>query len=522
MKKETRTFKIKEMHCKSCERLIERSIRALEGIQNIKVSYADETAEITYDAEMTGVHTIIKKIEEKGYQCILLHKESNDRDDTAPNTQDEAPEMPPKYTGPLSKDSNNPDADEEAYSISRNYFYFAVGAGIAVMLIIMYLLLQNTGFILPKIEGNTSYILLFVAGLMTGFHCIAMCGGFVVSYTAKGAVAQEKPGFMSHLLYGIGKTISYTVIGGLFGLLGSFIAFTPGLRGAAAVISGLFLILFGLNMLNIFPVLRRFQIGMPTFLLKYITKKEANNTPFGIGLLNGLMIACGPLQAMYIYAAGTGSAMQGALSLLAFGLGTLPVLLGFGLIASMISSKLTHKILKISGILVIALGLIMLNRGLALTGSGYDFSSLRTSFGPGAQYNSNANAAPLNMVNGYQEIRMDVTGNGYEPNKFVLQKGVPVKWIINGKELNGCNKAIQVPKLNLRFDIKPGIQTIEFTPAEAGTISWSCWMGMIRGTFVVKDNLDLNDPAAVQQELNAIPSPKGGSCGMGGGCGCGG
>ena len=68
--------------------------------------------------------------------------------------------------------------------------------------------------------------------------------------------------------------------------------------------------------------------------------------------------------------------------------------------------------------------------------------------------------------------------------------------------------------------MKKGLQTIEFTPIEEGTIPWSCWMGMLRGTFIVKNNVD---SAAVKQALDQVNVPKGSSCGMGGGgCGCGG
>jgi plastocyanin domain-containing protein len=61
-----------------------------------------------------------------------------------------------------------------------------------------------------------------------------------------------------------------------------------------------------------------------------------------------------------------------------------------------------------------------------------------------------------------------------------------VKWVIDGKEITECNKAIQVPQLDLSFNIQPGLQTIEFTPTTAGVIPWSCWMGMIDGSFIVQ------------------------------------
>ena len=117
---------------------------------------------------------------------------------------------------------------------------------------------------------------------------------------------------------------------------------------------------------------------------------------------------------------------------------------------------------------------------------------------------------------------MVVEGDGWKPDKFILKKGVPVHWIINGKEVLSCNGGIQVPKYNLEFKINPGEQIIEFTPTESGVIPWSCWMGMIKGTFIVKENIDLTNPQEVKKELDSVQTPEGGSCGgSSGGCGCG-
>ncbi len=244
-------------------------------------------------------------------------------------------------------------------------------------------------------------------------------------------------------------------------------------------------------------------------------KKHSNN-PLVIGLLNGLMIACGPLQAIYIMAAGTGSMVEGAKMLFVFGVGTLPVLLGFGYFTSFVSAKATNKILKASGAIVIILGLVMLNRGIALTGSGYDINSIMT----GSGVSEDGEEVDVEMKNGYQIIRMEVSRYGWSPDKFVLKKGIPVKWVVTTTELNGCNKAINVPKLGIEFDNKMGEQIIEFTPNEVGKIPFSCWMGMIPGLFiVVEDGTDVGNALT-----DAAVAPAQGSCGSGGsgGCGCGG
>ena len=134
------------------------------------------------------------------------------------------------------------------------------------------------------------------------------------------------------------------MIGGLFGAFGSMVAFTPETQGAVGVAAGVFLILFGLHMLNVFHSLRHFQFKTPGFVMRFVGKQyRRQKNPLVIGLLNGLMIICGPLQAMYVMAAGTGSWSEGATILFFFGVGTLPLLIGFGFLTSLLSTSLTPQ-----------------------------------------------------------------------------------------------------------------------------------------------------------------------------------
>lgn len=486
-------FQADGMTCGSCEKIIKKSALKIKGVKSIEINYETQEGIVEYNDKITDIDEILDAIEEKNYTCKIIEREKSDKTKSS------------KVIGWI--------------------------FGIIGILIVGYFLLGFVDTIsLPEISPSMSFGLLFLVGLLTGFHCVAMCGGFVVSYTTKDA-EEGRSSTMSHLKYGLGKTISYTIIGAIFGFIGSIIAFTPQIRGIAGIIAGLFLVIFGLNMLNVFPSLRKIRIKTPEFLNKFVGDKHSkhSSSPLIIGLLNGLMIACGPLQAIYVMAAGTGSAIEGAKLLFVFAIGTLPVMLGFGYLTSFLSSKMTHKILKASGVLVIILGILMLNNGLSLTGSGYDFKSITekiTLSNTNSNTKTYTNTPTANNIavqkDEYQEIRMDVTAKGWSPDKFILKKGVPVHWIINGKELTSCNNAIQVPKYNLQFKIQPGEQTIIFTPKELGVISWSCWMGMIPGTFVVVDDLNSPDTATVANSQAAQPKAAG-SCGMGGsgGCGCG-
>ncbi len=507
----TETIKTKGMHCPTCERIIEKAASSVEGVSSAKSDFTKEETTIEFDETITNLNQISTVINNKGYKCEI---------------KEETPAF-------------EEDTDDEYYTLPKiNSKYFLISGAILFMLGLFWIIKYSFSFSLPEITPGMGLAIVFSIGILTSFHCVGMCGGFILSYTTKEAMNKDqtrKSKFISHLKYGAGKTITYAILGALFGLLGSFVAFTPKFKGIAALIAGLFLMIYGLNMLNVFPWLRKLQWKGPKFLSDINSEAVGKNKgPFIIGLLNGLMIACGPLQAMLIYAAGTASIIQGALAMFVFGLGTLPLMLGFGSIATIIGSKFTHRILKVSALIVIIMGVVMVNRGLTLTGTGYDFNTLITSVrASGNGITGAAVGVDTTLKEGYQEIRMEVNRYGWKPDKFVLKKGVPVKWIIDGKEINSCNNAIQVPKLGLDFDIKQGLQTIEFTPTKEGIIPWSCWMGMIPGTFIVKDDIDLSNTAEVQKELKAVPEQPRGSCGgscgsptcgaaTGGGCGCGG
>ncbi|MBS3061068.1 MAG: sulfite exporter TauE/SafE family protein [Candidatus Diapherotrites archaeon] len=491
-------LKVSNMVCDSCEKIIEKSVEKIDGVRFVKASYANGTTKVVFDPQMVSEEQVIAAIKEAGYSA------------------------------------ENPSKDASSKQSDARPMYILLGLTAIAFLVVGYLMVSSTvgalNISIPQLDAQTSIVLIFLVGLLTGFHCIGMCGGFVLGYTAKARKENPKGLHLSlHSKYAIGKLISYSVIGGIFGAIGSFLVFTPELRAAVAILAGIFLVLFALKLLNIFPVLRKLSLPQGWFdKLRVGPLKNSSGDPLAVGLMNGLFIACGPLQAMYVLAATTGSVFTGALMLLAFAAGTLIPMLGFGVFASFLSHGFQNNIVRFSAVIVLVMGLLMVNNGLALTGNGFSTASIPLLGGsqdlpldnpPGTGVIVGGPSA------GFQEIRMDVLNSGWSPNRFILKKGVPVKWIINGKQINGCNNAITVPEYGLNFSIKPGLQTIEFTPTKTGTVRWSCWMGMIQGTFIVRDDVSVDgagkvvlDAAAEQQVAQAAAAPpKIGGCGCGGG-----
>ena len=95
------------------------------------------------------------------------------------------------------------------------------------------------------------------------------------------------------------------------------------------------------------------------------------------------------------------------------------------------------------------------------------------------------NAKESQPTDGAQVVKMDVDW-GYVPNRFKIKKGVPVRWEINGINVSGCANSITSPRLGIFQRLQPGANLIEFTPTEAGTLPFSCGMGMINGQFIVE------------------------------------
>jgi sulfite exporter TauE/SafE/copper chaperone CopZ len=480
-----KTFSIKGMHCNSCAQLIERSLN--DKVNSVKVSYAKESAEIDFDENKISEKEIQNLIGKEGYECNYKISAEN----------------------------------ESSNKMQKKDWILLISMICLVALAILY---QVTGFNfsiphiqLPELYQNASLALLFIIGILTGFHCVSMCGGFVLSYTAKNALNGYK-GFMQHLIYGTSKVISYTIMGGIFGLIGSIFSFSIKLRGTIAILAGLFMIFYALSMFG-FKLFRRFQFK-PKFLMTLSTKapKGEYMGPLFTGLLNGLFIACGPLQAMYLYAAGTGSFFSGAISLAIFGIGTLPIMLMFGSLATILSHKTTGRILKISAVIVLILGLIMLNRGLSLTGSNFSFDTIKTGIiGAGGLSANTQTQNSVTITNGVQEVNMKVDSSGYSPNSFVLKKGVPVKWNVNVEELTGCNQELVMNEYGIDVNLKQGLNIIEFTPTKTGTITFTCGMAMLHGNFIVTE-----DGNATTAQIQAATPKTSGTCGMASGGSCGG
>lgn len=441
MKREV--IKVYDMTCTSCEKKVEKVLREVNGVKNVSASYSNQQVDVEYDDIVCTKEQIKEAIKKSGYST---------------------------------ENSNN---------IKFIGFFVIVAA-------ILLLGSSTAGFDMNAKLNGASYFVLFLVGMLTSVHCVGMCGGIMLTQSISNEKSSKLKTLMPSILYNAGRITSYTIIGGIVGALGSVLSLSIHVKAGLQIFAGIFMIIMGLNMAG-FSAFRKFNIRLPW---SSCSLKKKPKTPFLVGMLNGLM-PCGPLQTMQLYALGTGSAINGAISMFLFSLGTVPLMLLFGAISGFLSKGYTKKLLRFSGILVVILGVIMGNRGLALAGVNTPNMNTVTNVLSGSKDNSNqSNVAKPTIENGVQVIKMTADGNGYTPNVFYVQKNMPVKWIISGKQITSCNNAIVVQSLNIQKTLTSGENVIEFTPKDSD-INFSCWMGMISGVIKVTDNIDSVDTSKV-------------------------
>jgi sulfite exporter TauE/SafE/plastocyanin domain-containing protein/copper chaperone CopZ len=441
---------VQGMVCESCGRKVEKALRALDGVKSAEADFVKGRAVVDYDDGRCDLERIGAAIREAGYET-------------------------------------------RGGGLSPLLTILAAG-------VLIFLLGRWSGGLdlAARLQNGATLTVLFVTGLLTSIHCVGMCGGLMLSQSLSAGAEPGRRDLKPVVLYNLGRVISYTSLGGLVGALGSVLSISLPVKAGLMLFAALFMVAMGLSLAG-FGFARRLRIQLPWSRGHEDGqgRREARG-PLMVGLLNGLM-PCGPLQTMQLFALGTGSAVHGALAMLAFSLGTVPLMSALGLATAAMRGGRPRQILRLSGVLVLSLGLVMANRGLTL--AGVRWPALRPAAPPpSAQASGRVGQAELR--DGVQALTMVADARGYRPSLLYVQRNIPVEWTIDGRQLTSCNRQIIVPSLKTAMNLKPGPNVLKFTPT-GGDIAFSCWMGMIGGLIRVVDDLGAVDVAKPDVDVPA-------------------
>ncbi|HNX78775.1 MAG TPA: sulfite exporter TauE/SafE family protein [Prolixibacteraceae bacterium] len=207
----------------------------------------------------------------------------------------------------------------------------------------------------------------FLVGLAGSFHCAGMCGPIAIALPLYGSSLPAK--FFGGLLYNLGRTLTYVIMGALFGLIGlglhmmGFQQIVSIVMGAGMIILALLPRLFRSHYK---PITRSFGwTGQLKTLFRRLFSVRSYPSLFFVGMLNGLL-PCGLVYVALAGAIASGTAFSGSMYMLLFGLGTIPMLLFIALMGNVISVSLRHKINRLIPVLVVLVGIFFILRGLNL------------------------------------------------------------------------------------------------------------------------------------------------------------
>lgn len=479
-------YTIHGMHCASCEVLIERSFKKVPGVERVSVNHANGKATVVC-SRVPSAQELQDAIKNKDYRVTAWESSHG----TAPQ--------------PLTKNTKR---DYKEIGIA----FFVIAA--------VYIILRQYRLV-PEIGISDSMGLgfVFVIGLVAAMStCIAVTGGLLVAVAAK--YNETHPGLTGwqrmkpNLYFNAGRVVSYTVLGGVVGAIGSALTLSSKMMGFVTIAASMVMIVLGFQLLKLFPWMRHLQPRMPKFLAHRIHNASDNQSkaaPFFLGA-STFFLPCGFTQALQLYVLSKGDWKVGAATMLVFSLGTLPALLSLSALSSFARGGFQRYFLKLSGTLVILLGIFNINNGLALTGS--SLSILPQKGGVKGTTRTQGSADPnVQIIGGKQVVAMTINGYSYLPSQFTVQQGVPVVWQIDGTDAGGCARVVTSQGLGINAYIpSSGQKTIEFTPGEPGTFPFSCPMGMTtRGAaFIVVPNTGTVAPSSgTAPSAGSAPKPAG-------------
>jgi len=201
-------------------------------------------------------------------------------------------------------------------------------------------------------------------------HCVGMCGGIVIAYSStkveQGWSKTEQS--FSHLLYSLGRIITYSFLGAIFGYIGKVATFSNTANGILWIFAGIAMLLAGLSLLGKvkFLTLIEHSFSKSTWYqtkFRALIKSQTFGSFFFLGMLNGLL-PCGFVYFFAITAASTADPLYGAIVMAIFGISTVPALFSLGFFVGLFKqSSLRNIMMKLAAISVILYGLYTLYNG---------------------------------------------------------------------------------------------------------------------------------------------------------------
>ena len=329
----THVFHVAGMHCASCVVLTEGELNDLPHISSAQSSLAACTVTVTGDFGDKSREIIAEEL------TLVLEKHG--------------------YRLSVEKHTQN-----------KNWSDFKIAVPVALAFATLFVVLQKMGIVNLVNAGTISYGTVFVVGIIASVSsCMAVVGGLVLSMSA--TFAREGDKVKPQVLFHAGRLASFFILGGIIGTAGAAFQLSAAASSILSVVIGVVMLILGINLLDTFHFAKKFQPSMPKFFSRHalgVSKFNHTLTPAFVGVAT-FFLPCGFTQSMQIFTLTTGSFLKGGLTMLAFALGTLPVLALVSFSSLGVRDRATSGVFfKTAGLIVIMFAAFNLINSLVVIG----------------------------------------------------------------------------------------------------------------------------------------------------------
>lgn len=414
----------------------------------------------------------------------------------------------------------SPESGDDSAEVTVNLDARALLTVAGLMLAGLLALALGAGWLkVPEVDASASLWLIFLTGLSVGgLTCLAVQGGLLTAMIAQREIQGHEAegraaGHLAPVLQFLtAKIVAYTILGALLGYFGSIISMS--LQGWILIGVGVFMIIVVLQMFDVHPFFRRFAFQPPKSVQRLIRRESRRGGAFGPAVLGVLTIAmpCGVTLAMETLAIASDDPVRGAQIMFAFTLGTAPMFLALGLVATRLSRSSFNVFRPLAAALIVVVALVSMVSGARLLGYGSFLAGGEagqavikpagdpgSAGAPGAEWaapvvapaagapaaGSPAGSAPAMSTN-IQEATINVSTHAYDPARIQIKAGLPTRLNLVTASTSGCIRAFVIPSLGIQKILpETGQEAIEIPAAEPGTIGFTCSMGMYSGAIEV-------------------------------------
>jgi uncharacterized protein len=453
------TVPVTGMTCASCEKRVARALRRVPGVRSVSVSAPRGTATVTGDRRLDRAQ-LDAAIRDAGYQ---------------PGA---APWLSPDL------------------SVWRTVLWATVAvAAVAVTISVLGPADLASGLSDPSRGG---LLLVLVLGVTAGVStCMATVGGLVLGLSASHAAGLAAHGRTSlpfatrmrpQLAFNAGRVVGFGVLGALLGAIGSTMGLPTRVTGLLVLAVAVVMVLLGIRLTGMSPRVAAWSPRLPAGLGRVLGIDDAADAGYShwrtalVGAAT-FLLPCGFTQAAQVYALSTASPVQAGGIMATFALGTTPGLLALGSVPELTTGRRQDTVLRVVGVLVLAFALLNVSSGLNLLG----LTSRSASAAATSAARAGTASANVTVDDGVQTVRMTQGPDGYEPADTVLYSGMPTTWLIEGTSQFNCSAALRAPDLGVAVNLTEGENTVPLPALAAGTVHFTCAMGMYSGNLLVVD-----------------------------------